>query len=154
MQQNPKSQLRIIMSKHPDLKDLTAPEAHQLLQQDPSAILVDIRSFMEFMYIGHALGSVHVPWVDEPDWTVNEDFVTDIRKLTLGGVSQVAGKPVPIILICRSGKRTIEAGNTLIDEGITNVFHVSEGFEGDLDDQHQRGNINGWRYHNLPWRQS
>jgi rhodanese-related sulfurtransferase len=144
----------IIMSKHPDLQDLTAPEAYEMLQSDPSAILVDIRSFMEFQYVGHPLGSVHIPWLDEPDWTVNEDFVTDIRQLTLGGVCEAAGKAVPIILICRSGKRTVEAGNTLLEAGITNVFHVVDGFEGDLDQNHQRGNINGWRHHGLPWRQS
>jgi hypothetical protein len=31
---------------------------------------------------------------------------------------------------------------------------MEEGFEGDLDDQYHRGNINGWRFHQLPWRQS
>ena len=142
------------MSQHPDLKNLTSPEAFELLKQDPSAILVDIRTFMEFQYVGHPIGSVHIPWLDEPDWTVNEDFVTDIRQLTLGGNEEAAGGCVPIILMCRSGKRTQEAGKVLLEAGITNVFHVSDGFEGDLDSNHQRGNINGWRFHGLPWRQS
>ena len=142
------------MSQHPDLKNLTSPEAFELLKEDPSAILVDIRTFMEFQYVGHPIGSVHIPWLDEPDWTVNEDFVTDIRQLTLGGNEEAAGGCVPIILMCRSGKRTQEAGKVLLEAGITNVFHVSDGFEGDLDSNHQRGNINGWRFHGLPWRQS
>jgi hypothetical protein len=30
---------------------------------------------------------------------------------------------------------------------------VDEGFEGDLDDNHQRGNTGGWRFHGLPWEQ-
>jgi hypothetical protein len=30
---------------------------------------------------------------------------------------------------------------------------VGEGFEGDMDEQHHRSSINGWRYHGLPWEQ-
>jgi hypothetical protein len=33
------------------------------------------------------------------------------------------------------------------------VFNVLEGFEGDLDDNYQRGRLNGWRTHGLPWVQ-
>lgn len=142
------------MSQHPDLQNLTSLEAYELLQKDPSAILVDIRSFMEFQFVGHPLGSVHIPWLEAPDWTKNEDFVTDIRQLSLEGICEDADRSVPIILICRSGSRTIDAGNTLLDAGLTNIFHVTDGFEGDLDDNHQRGNVNGWRHHGLPWRQS
>ena len=53
----------------------------QILQDDPRAVLVDIRSTMEFLFVGHPTGAVHVAWIDEPDWTVNAEFVTDIRKL-------------------------------------------------------------------------
>ena len=85
---------------------LTPQQAWQMLQDDPRAILVDIRSSMEYLFVGHAKGSVHVPWIDEPDWTENPHFVTDIRKLLLGGaVCTIDEGCAPVILICRSGKR-------------------------------------------------
>jgi rhodanese-related sulfurtransferase len=47
----------------------------------------------------------------------------------------------------------VDAGQALESAGFTKVYNVLEGFEGDLDDQHQRGNIGGWRKHGLPWEQ-
>ncbi|OOZ37493.1 rhodanese-like domain-containing protein [Solemya velesiana gill symbiont] len=133
---------------------LSPKQAWQLIQDDPRAVLVDIRSSMEYLFVGHAKGSVHVPWIDEPDWTVNPHFVTDIRKLLLGGaVCTVDEGCAPVILICRSGKRSLEAGKALLDADFNRVFHVDEGFEGDLDDDHHRSSMNGWRFHGLPWKQ-
>lgn len=133
---------------------LSAQQAWQLLQDDPRAVLVDIRSSMEFLFVGHPKGSVHVPWIDEPDWTENPHFVTDIRKLLLGGAVCIIDEGcAPVVLICRSGKRSLEAGKALLEAGFNRVFHVEEGFEGELDDQHQRSSINGWRFRGLPWEQ-
>ncbi len=135
-------------------KDLTPQQAWQLVEDDPRAILVDIRSSMEFLFVGHAKGAVHVPWIDEPDWTINPDFVTDIRKLLLGGAICTEDEGcAPVILICRSGKRSLEAGHVLMDAGFNRVFHVGEGFEGDLDENHHRSTQGGWRFHDLPWEQ-
>ncbi len=134
--------------------DLTPQQAWQLIQDDPRAILVDIRSSMEFLFVGHPRGAVHVPWIDEPDWTINPDFVTDIRKLVLGGAICTEDEGcAPIILICRSGKRSLEAGHVLLEAGFNRVFHVGEGFEGDLDDDHHRSALGGWRFRGLPWEQ-
>ncbi len=133
---------------------LTPQQAMQMVDDDPRCVLVDIRSSMEFLFVGHPKGAVHVPWIDEPDWTVNPDFVTDIRKLMLGGsVCTIDDGCAPVILICRSGKRSLEAGKALLENGFLRVFHIDEGFEGDLDDNHQRSTQGGWRYHGLPWEQ-
>ncbi|MEY6431139.1 rhodanese-like domain-containing protein [Thioalkalicoccus limnaeus] len=135
-------------------KAISPKEAHQLLHDDPQALLVDIRSTMEFLFVGHPVGAVHVPWIDEPDWTVNPDFVTEIRKLLLGGaICTPESHCAPVILICRSGKRSLEAGKALIDGGLQNVLHIDEGFEGELDEHHHRGTVGGWRFHGLPWEQ-
>jgi hypothetical protein len=37
--------------------------------------------------------------------------------------------------------------------GFSNVINVLEGFEGDLDQSHQRGKLGGWRMDGLPWEQ-
>ncbi|MDH5710945.1 MAG: rhodanese-like domain-containing protein [Gammaproteobacteria bacterium] len=134
-------------------KCISPKEAWQICQQDSRALLVDIRSSMEYLFVGHPVGAIHVPWIDEPEWVINPNFVTEIRKLMLGGISGDSGNNVPIILICRSGKRSKDAGMKLIEADFTNVYHVGEGFEGDLDEHHHRSTIGGWRYHNLPWEQ-
>lgn len=67
------------------LRELHPRQAWELLQADSSAVLIDIRSTMEFLFVGHAVGAVHIPWIDEPDWVVNPDFVTEVRKLLPGG---------------------------------------------------------------------
>ncbi len=135
-------------------KELSPHAAYALLQEKPQAVLVDIRSTMEYLFVGHPKGAVHVPWIDEPDWTVNPEFVTEIRKLLLGGATCAPEGPcAPVVLICRSGKRSLEAGKALLSAGLGNVYHVDEGFEGDLDEDHHRSTLGGWRFHGLPWEQ-
>lgn len=136
-----------------ELQSISPKEAWQICQDNARALLIDVRSTMEFLFVGHPVGAVHVPWIDEPDWVVNANFVTDIRKLILGGVGGSSDNSVPIILICRSGKRSKEAGMKLAEAGFTNVYNIDEGFEGELDDSHHRGSVGGWRYHSLPWEQ-
>lgn len=128
------------------LKHLNPIEAHEFLDNNPRAVLVDIRSTMEHLFVGHPKGSIHISWMDEPEWTVDPHFVTRIRELMLGGEA-------PVVLICRSGKRSVEAGDLLIESGFGDVYNVLEGFEGDLDAEHQRSQTGGWRYHGLPWEQ-
>jgi len=137
-----------------ELGELSPKQAYQMLQDDPRALLVDTRSTMEYLFVGHPTGAVHVAWIDEPDWNVNPHFVAEIRKLLLGGaVPDSTSGCAPVILICRSGKRSTEAAKVLLEAGLENVYHIDEGFEGDLDEQHQRGNRGGWRFHGLPWEQ-
>jgi rhodanese-related sulfurtransferase len=137
-----------------DVKSLTPMEAAKIMKDDPRALLIDVRSSMEYLFVGHPKGSVHVAWIDEPDWKVNEHFVTEIRQLLLGGIVRNDEiHSAPILLICRSGKRSLEAGRQLIEDGMINVYNVEEGFEGELDENHQRSTSGGWRYHGLPWEQ-
>ncbi len=139
---------------HQEPTPTTPQQAMKLMEDDPRTVLVDIRSSMEFLFVGHPVGAVHVPWIDEPDWTVNPNFVTDIRKLMLGGAICIMDEGcAPVILICRSGKRSLEAGKALLNADFHRVFHVDEGFEGELDEHHHRSSVGGWRFHGLPWEQ-
>lgn len=129
-------------------------EAWLMLQDDPRVMLIDIRSSMEYLFIGHPEGSINVPWIDEPNWVINPHFVPEVRKVMLGGLaSETEEGCAAIILICRSGKRSQEAGKKLIGDGLSNVYHVTDGFEGDLDESHHRSTSGGWRFHGLPWQQ-
>ena len=137
-----------------ELHNVSPKAALQMIENDPRAILIDIRSSMEYLFVGHPVGAVHLPWIDEPDWLINPHFVPEVRKLMLGGVVCDSEEGcAPIVLICRSGKRSHEAGEVLLDAGLSNIFHIDEGFEGDLDEHHQRSSVGGWRFHGLPWEQ-
>ncbi len=132
---------------------LSPKEADRMLQEQPNALLIDVRSSMEFLFVGHPRGAVHVAWIDEPDWDINPQFAIEIRKLILGGICGEHDQHPAIILICRSGKRSFEAGLYLLNNGFDNVYNVDEGFEGELNELHQRSTVGGWRFHGLPWEQ-
>jgi len=141
------------MSKE-EVKSISPTEAHNLVETDPRAVLIDVRSNMEFLFIGHPMVAINVAWIDEPDWKINEHFAADVRKLLLGGLSHLQNiDSAPVVLICRSGKRSLEAGELLLKEGFAEVYNVLEGFEGELDDKHQRSTTAGWRFDGLPWEQ-
>jgi rhodanese-related sulfurtransferase len=131
------------------VRTLSPKEAYKLLQEHPNAVLVDVRSHMEYLFVGHPAGAIHIPWIDEPDWKQNPHFLTQVRQTMLGGASGAA----PVVLICRSGVRSLEAGKALIEAGVKDVYNVAEGFEGQMDEKHHRSSLGGWRYHGLPWEQ-
>ncbi|MDP6393721.1 MAG: rhodanese-like domain-containing protein [Arenicellales bacterium] len=143
--------------KHQDSTDPTAVtprQAYTMLTKNPQAYLIDIRSTMEHLMVGHPVGAIHVPWLDEPDWVPNPRFATQVREVLLGGLlGSEEENPPQVLLICRSGRRSLEAGRVLIAEGFQQVYHVDCGFEGSLDESHQRSNIAGWRFDGLPWQQ-
>jgi len=133
---------------------LSAKKAWDLIQKEPKVAFIDVRSDMEYLFIRHPSGSVNIPWIEEPNWEVNPHFVRDVRKLVLGGViDSPEHHSVPILLICRSGNRSDEAGKLLVENGFKRVYNIVQGFEGELDDNHQRSRIAGWRFDNLPWEQ-
>ena len=143
----------------PKVISISCKDAWQMLQDDPKVVLIDIRSEMEYLFIGHPKGAIHVAWIDEPDWKINLRFATEVRKVVLGGIiSDYEDKShqqdaSPILLICRSGRRSLEAGEALIKDDFTSVYNIIEGFEGPLDAEHHRSSISGWRFDGLPWDQ-
>jgi rhodanese-related sulfurtransferase len=128
------------------VKHLTPKEAHKFLKDTPEAVFVDVRSEMEYMFVGHPAGSILIPWVDGPDWDIDPDFVSHVKK--------AASVNRPVVLICRSGRRSIDAGLALEKAGLTEVYNVLNGFEGDLNEHHHRNTHNGWRFDGLPWAQT
>ncbi len=128
------------------MQHFSPKEAKVFLDEHPEAVFVDVRSEMEYMFVGHPEGAVWIPWIDGPDWELNPNFVAQVRKL--------ASAHRPVVLICRSGSRSVDAGNALKAAGLEQVYNVLHGFEGDLDSRHHRNAVNGWRHEGLPWVQS
>jgi rhodanese-related sulfurtransferase len=103
---------------------------------------------IEYLYVGHPPGVVHVAWYEYPEMQAHpEAFAQQVLREAGGRTDR------PVVLICRSGKRTVEAGQTLEAAGFTDVINVLHGFEGQLDEHFQRGRLNGWRCEGLPWEQ-
>lgn len=147
------------MSTEHGVKSIMPKAAWELLESNPKAVLIDVRSEMEYLFVGHPKGCIHISWIDGPDWQRNPNFLSEVRKVLLGGVisdrenEEQTVESAPILIICRSGARSLDAGKLLVSEGFDNVYNVLEGFEGDLDSNHQRSTIGGWRFHKLPWEQ-
>ena len=137
------------------VKDISPPDAWEILQSDQNATLLDVRTSMEFSYVGHPAGAINVPWQEAPDWEIDQEFVAKVRDL-LSAKSETRGnlEKLPVLTICRSGKRSRAAAEALEQGGFKILYNIDEGFEGDRDGKNHRSNINGWRFHNLPWEQS
>ena len=129
------------------MKNLQPKEAYDWLQTHGDALFVDVRMEIESLYVGRPPGVVNVPWYDYPDLQPNAQKFAKIIS------DQATGKDQPLLLICRSGQRTIAAGKVLEDAGFTDVQHVVHGFEGELNEQFKRSTLSGWRFDNLPWEQ-
>ena len=133
-------------------RNLLPKMAIERLQNNPQALFVDVRSKAEYKYVGYPENSILIPWIDDPDWEPNPVAFSDSVMQELDGRENLLN--TEIILICRSGYRSNEALKCLENKGFTQVSHVASGFEGDLDENDHRGNLNGWRHDGMPWSQS
>ena len=122
---------------------VTPPEAWALLRQG-AAQLVDVRTAPEFKFVGR------VPDTANVEWHGNDPVP---RQRFVAALNQVAADARPLLLICRSGVRSHAAAAAATAAGFRTVYNVLEGFEGQIDERQQRGRINGWRRHELPWVQ-
>ena len=133
-------------------RNLLPKMAVERLQNNPQALFVDVRSKAEYKYVGYPENSILIPWIDDPDWKPNPEAFSGAVMQELDGRENLSD--TEIILICRSGFRSNEALKCLENKGFTQVSHVASGFEGDLDENDHRGNLNGWRHDGMPWSQS
>ena len=133
-------------------RNLLPKIAIERLQNNSQALFVDVRSKAEYKYVGYPENSILIPWIDDPDWEPNPEAFSDAVMQELDGRENLSD--TEIILICRSGFRSNEALKCLENKGFTQVSHVASGFEGDLDENDHRGNLNGWRHDGMPWSQS
>ena len=95
---------------------LTFEEAHRFLQLHPEAVLVDVREEAEYI-TGHARDAELLP-VDELD--------AESASLVIGT------KETPVLVYCRTGRRSREAAQKLEELGYTEVYDM--------------GGLVGWPY--------
>ncbi len=130
------------------MKHLPPQQAWQFLQSRPDAVFIDVRMEIESLYVGRPPGVVNLPWYEYPDMTPDAvQFIDAVSREVQGD------KARPVLLICRSGQRTLAAGQALEAAGFTEVADVNHGFEGELNDEFKRSSLSGWRFEGLPWEQ-
>ena len=135
--------------------DVSCQEAWDVLANDPAAVLVDVRTSVEWQLIGKpdlsAIGkeAIYLQWVTMQG--VNKNFIDELKAALMEhGVTQDA----PVFFMCQSGGRSKMSAMQCTEQGYTRCYNLSEGFEGELDEHQHRNSISGWKVAGLPWTQS
>ncbi len=123
------------------------PKDAWALVESGIAVLVDVRSNEERHFVGHVPAGEHVAWATGTSLNRNPRFVKELEIKLRGNKEQL------IVLLCRSGKRSALAAEAAANAGFTQAYNILEGFEGELNEQQQRGAVGGWRFADLPWVQ-
>lgn len=150
-------------SKPPDFQmpegeyagDVAARDAWTELEKNPNAVLVDVRTQVEWQLIGKpdlsSIGHepIYLQWVTLQG--VNQKFVEELAAaLAERGIARDA----PVYFMCQSGGRSKMAAMQCAGLGYTSSYNIAEGFEGALDEHKHRNSVNGWKVSGLPWTQS
>lgn len=132
--------------------DILPLKAWEILKEDSQAVLVDVRTMAEWHYVGlpdlRPIGKsvIRLEWRSLPDMSLNVNFAEELN-------SVVPKKENTILLLCRTGGRSMEAAMCLTRFGYETCYNIAYGFEGDADLSSHRGKVNGWKAEKLPWRQ-
>ncbi|WP_227711678.1 rhodanese-like domain-containing protein [Sneathiella sp. P13V-1] len=133
--------------------DITPNKAWQILEENPDAVLIDVRTTAEWTFVGVPnLTSLDkkthlISWSVFPDMHQNPHFTEELEKIQ-------PKKDAPILMLCRSGARSISAAIAATQAGYSAAFNILEGFEGDKDANGHRGQLGGWKKHGLDWAQN
>ena len=144
---------------------MTPQQAFDTMKKDGENVLfIDVRTREEVSFLGMpTVADANIPYMKLNEWfswnakkknfkmEVNSDFSDDVTNLVASKQLKKNGK---IIFICRSGSRSAKAADLLEKLGYTNVYSITEGYEGDKakkgDNKGQRV-VNGWKNSDLPW---
>ncbi len=134
-----------------DINDLLPNDAWNLLIKVKNSRLIDVRTHLEWVYVGFPdLSSINkdilkLEWVYYPSGNYNTNFLKILENQFK--------KDTTLIFICKSGHRSALAAQAASKIGFKSVFNLKEGFEGDLNASY-RGISNGWKARGLPWMQT
>lgn len=135
-----------------EVPDVSPQDTWAALKDDPDAVLVDVRTDAEWNFVGmpdlSGLGkkAVLIPWQMFPTMQLNTHFTEHLRKAGVTPESRV-------YYLCRSGARSLAAGQAAQGAGFPKAFNVADGFEGPVGPDGHRGHVAGWKAEGLPWMQ-
>jgi rhodanese-related sulfurtransferase len=134
--------------------DVSCKDGWAALENDPAAVLVDVRTQVEWQLIGKPdLSAIDkeplcLQWVTMQG--LNDSFLDELQaELDARSVS----KDASLYFMCQSGGRSKMAAMQCTQLGYTQCFNLAEGFEGELDEHQHRNSISGWKVAGLPWVQ-
>lgn len=140
-------------------KYVTSLDAYTMWKANPDKVnIIDCRTQEEYAFVGHPAMAHNIPsklWTgkwntEKKDYELqdNPDFELQVKKkFALGDT---------LLVMCRSGHRSGASVNRLTKAGFTNVYNISDGFEGDqvkdaesyFDGKRIK---NGWKNSSAPW---
>ncbi|PZP86624.1 MAG: sulfurtransferase [Azospirillum brasilense] len=133
--------------------NVSPAEAWEAVSAHPQATLVDVRSHAEWLFAGlpdlSALGKdvVTVSWKLYPNFDLNPQFIAQLE-------AAAPDKSAPLYFLCKTGGRSTDAAIAATAAGYAQCYNITGGFEGDMNNQRQRGTINGWKAAGLAWLQA
>jgi len=133
--------------------DVTPLDAWSALTSNETAQLIDVRTQAEWSFAGvPSVDSLNktiktISWKFYPNFDVNPRF---IEQLELA----VPDKTAPLYFLCKTGGRSADAAIAATAAGYVQCYNIEGGFEGDINTNHQRGQVNGWKASRLPWQQA
>ena len=119
------------------IKQISVPEAHDILQKAPDSVYIDVRTVREFI-AGHPAGGVNIPVVfpnPAQGMMLNEDFVKVVESHF--------PKEKKLIVGCQAGPRADVAARVLGEAGYQDVSIMQGGFGG-MRDPSGRVIAEGW----------
>lgn len=137
--------------------DVSVKSAWDDLAAKPAAVLIDVRTRAEWVYVGvpvlASLGKATVPveWDEFPSGEIVPDFVGRLKAVL---AEKGVGADAPLYFICRSGNRSRHAAIAATAAGYKHCFNIEFGFEGRLGPDRHRGTAGSWKAEGLPWVQS
>ena len=100
------------------MNNIHADQLHEVLQRQPKMICIDVRFEDEDDDLPFPLPARNISWYT-PEGECDPQFLAKVR--------QYAGSDSPILLFCRSGKRSAEAALFLESHGYRKVYNLSGG---------------------------
>jgi rhodanese-related sulfurtransferase len=125
------------------MKEVSAQEAYELIENDPDYTYLDVRSVQEFE-AGHPDKALNIPimhFAPGIGMTPNEDFPAVVEANLPKSAKLVVG--------CKTGMRSARACELLSQLGYTDVANVRGGYMG-MPDNFGRMIEPGWMTLNLP----
>ena len=125
------------------IKQVEPPQAYEILQQNPDAIYVDVRTEEEFAQ-GHPAGAINLPVV-----FLKPGAAPEPNPSFLDVAQKVLPQDKQLVVGCMAGGRSQRACEILEQAGYSDLINVRGGFGGARDASGEIVVV-GWRDAGLP----
>ena len=115
---------------------VTPTEAHRL-RESGAAVILDVRTPMEYAQVGHVPGTPLIEWPRNGGRVELQAFLEALKERF--------DPSETLLFLCRSGVRSHYAAELAAHAGYEGAYNVLEGFEGEYG-----AGTNGWKAAGLP----